>query len=102
MDSLEDYQWQYIPGVEAALGLAHITVNKNAIPNDPQKPMVTSGIRVGTPALTTRGMKEKEMREIADIMDRALTAGIDGPELPKLRNRSLEISRAYPLYPELV
>jgi glycine hydroxymethyltransferase len=87
---------------EEILEKVGITVNKNTIPFDPQKPMITSGIRVGTPALTTRGMKEKEMREIADIMDRALTAGIDDPELPKLRNRSLEITRAFPLYPELV
>ncbi|MBP5789535.1 MAG: serine hydroxymethyltransferase, partial [Neisseriaceae bacterium] len=58
---------------EAALGLAHITVNKNAIPNDPEKPFVTSGIRLGTAAMTTRGFKEEETRElgnlIADVLD---------------------------------
>ncbi|MBR7002568.1 MAG: serine hydroxymethyltransferase, partial [Neisseriaceae bacterium] len=58
---------------EAALGRAHITVNKNAIPNDPEKPFVTSGIRLGTAAMTTRGFKEEETRElgnlIADVLD---------------------------------
>jgi glycine hydroxymethyltransferase len=58
---------------EAALGEAHITVNKNAVPNDPQSPFVTSGIRIGTPAATTRGFKEKEVRDLAgwvcDILD---------------------------------
>src|SRR6202171_4464114 len=50
---------------EAALGRAHITVNKNAIPNDPEKPFVTSGIRIGSPALTTRGFKEAEAKQVA-------------------------------------
>src|SRR5438046_8256058 len=58
---------------EAALGRAYITVNKNAIPNDPQKPMVTSGIRIGSPAITTRGFEEMEAEEVAhmivDILD---------------------------------
>jgi glycine hydroxymethyltransferase len=60
--------------VEAALGQAHITVNKNAVPNDPQTPFVTSGIRIGTPAVTTRGFKEAEVQELAgwicDIIDK--------------------------------
>merc|ERR1712093_816939 len=58
---------------DAALGRAHITVNKNAVPNDPQSPFVTSGLRIGTPAVTTRGFKEAEMSEVAswicDILD---------------------------------
>ena len=54
---------------EAALGKAHITVNKNSIPNDPQKPMVTSGIRIGTPAMTTRGFTEIEAEEVAHLID---------------------------------
>jgi glycine hydroxymethyltransferase len=53
---------------DAALGRAHITVNKNSVPNDPQSPFVTSGIRVGTPAITTRGFKEAECREVATLM----------------------------------
>ena len=59
---------------EAALGRAHITVNKNAIPNDPQKPMVTSGVRIGSPAMTTRGFRKAEAEVlaglIADVLDR--------------------------------
>ncbi len=58
---------------EAVLGSAHMTVNKNAIPNDPEKPMVTSGVRIGTPAMTTRGFKDEEARAtahlIADVLD---------------------------------
>jgi glycine hydroxymethyltransferase len=58
---------------EAVLGSAHMTINKNAIPNDPEKPMVTSGVRIGTPAMTTRGFKEEEARLtanlIADVLD---------------------------------
>ena len=54
--------------VDAWLGAAHITVNKNAVPNDPQSPFVTSGIRVGTPAVTTRGFKEEECRDLANWM----------------------------------
>ncbi|HGM4458156.1 TPA: serine hydroxymethyltransferase, partial [Pseudomonas aeruginosa] len=65
---------------DAALGAAHITVNKNAVPNDPQSPFVTSGIRIGTPAVTTRGFREGECRELAgwicDILD-----DIDNPEV---------------------
>ena len=59
---------------DAALGAAHITVNKNAVPNDPRPPMVTSGIRIGTPAATTRGFKEAEVREVADLIADVLDA----------------------------
>lgn len=86
---------------EEILEAVGITVNKNTIPFDPQKPMITSGIRVGTPALTSRGMREKEMLEIADIMDRALSAGAESAELTVLRGRSQELARSFPLYPEL-
>jgi glycine/serine hydroxymethyltransferase len=54
--------------VDAALGLAHITVNKNSIPNDPESPFVTSGIRIGSPAITTRGFKEEEARQVANLI----------------------------------
>ncbi len=86
---------------EAVLESVGITVNKNTIPFDPESPFVTSGIRIGTPALTTRGMGEEQMREIADIMDRALSAGADSPELEPLRARTRALAEAFPLYPEL-
>ena len=87
---------------EAILERVGITVNKNTIPFDPESPFVTSGIRVGTPALTTRGMKEDQMREIAAIMVDALDAGADSPELEKLHDRVGQLADAFPLYPELV
>jgi len=86
---------------EAILEEVGITVNKNTIPFDPESPFVTSGIRIGTPALTTRGMKESQMETIADVMDRALTAGEGSPALADLRGRSRQLAEEFPLYPEL-
>ena len=86
---------------EAILEQVGITVNKNTIPFDPESPFVTSGVRIGTPALTSRGMGEEEMREIGEIMDHALTLGADHPELAKLRERSRALADAFPLYPEI-
>jgi len=86
---------------EEILESVGITVNKNTIPFDPESPFVTSGIRIGTPALTTRGMREEEMKEIAEIIGRALSVGLDSDELPALRKRSLDLAAAFPLYPEL-
>ncbi|MBM4294546.1 MAG: serine hydroxymethyltransferase [Deltaproteobacteria bacterium] len=83
---------------EKALDRAGITVNKNSIPFDPQSPKVTSGIRVGTPALTTRGMKEPEMEVIADLMHQALDAPEDGARLDKLQARVQEFCRGFPLF----
>ncbi|MBM4275887.1 MAG: serine hydroxymethyltransferase [Deltaproteobacteria bacterium] len=83
---------------EEALDRAGITVNKNSIPFDPRPPKVTSGIRVGTPALTTRGMKEAEMEIVADLMHQALSAPEDGARLDKLQARVLELSRNFPLF----
>lgn len=80
---------------EATLDEIGITVNKNTIPNDPESPFITSGIRIGTPAVTTRGMKEKEMEEIAEIMNLALE-GQHSKE--KLRNRVKNLCSKYPLY----
>jgi len=83
---------------EAALGAAHITVNKNAVPNDPRSPFVTSGIRIGTPAITTRGFKEAESRELAgwicDILDRVEDAGV----VERVRSQVLAITRRFPVY----
>ena len=87
---------------EAVLEEVGITVNKNTIPFDPESPFVTSGIRIGTPALTTRGMKEDQMREIAAVMGDALEAGEESDALPGLRKRIEELADAFPLYPELV
>jgi glycine hydroxymethyltransferase len=86
---------------EEILERVGITVNKNTIPFDPESPFVTSGIRIGTPALTTRGMRDAQMETIADIMDRALSAGADSPELEGLKARSRRLAEEFPLYPQL-
>jgi len=85
---------------EEALGLAGITVNKNAIPFDLQPKTITSGIRVGTPALTTRGMKEGEMRTIADFLHQALKAPDAPDHLAKLKAQVHEFCRHFPLFAE--
>ena len=82
---------------EAILGRAGITVNKNTVPDDPQSPFVTSGIRIGTPALTTRGMAVPEMELIAQLIDRALTRP-DDDTLEGVRNQVRELTAAFPLY----
>jgi glycine hydroxymethyltransferase len=83
---------------ESALGEAGITVNKNAIPYDTNPPMKPSGIRVGTPALTTRGMKENEMRVIAGWIAQALEHRKDPAKLAKIRGEVLEMAESFPLY----
>jgi len=87
---------------EEALGKADITVNRNTIPFDPQKPFITSGIRIGTPAVTTRGMKEDEMREIARLIHRILTNINDESVINEAKKKVRELCEAFPLYPELV
>jgi glycine hydroxymethyltransferase len=85
---------------EAALGKAGITVNKNAIPFDQNPPMVASGIRVGTPAVTTRGMREAEMDLIAELFTRALQTPDDDAALGMVRAEVETLCRKFPLYPE--
>jgi glycine hydroxymethyltransferase len=87
---------------EAALDKAGITVNKNAIPFDQQPPMVASGIRIGTPAVTTRGMREPEMDRIADYITRVLSAPGDDRVLASVKTEVKELCRTFPLYPELM
>jgi len=86
---------------EQALGQAHITVNKNMIPGDPESPFVTSGIRLGTPALTTRGMKEDAMAQVAALIDRALGSPDDAPALERVARDVEALTSDYPLYPDL-
>jgi glycine hydroxymethyltransferase len=83
---------------EEALGKAGITVNKNMIPWDPEKPFTTSGIRVGTPALTTRGMGPKEMALVASLIGRALDAPGDDATLARVRGEVRELCAHFPMY----
>lgn len=85
---------------ENALGKADITVNRNTIPFDPQKPFITSGIRLGTPALTTRGMKELEMKKIARLIDKVLTNINDSKVYSDVKAEVKELTETFPLYCE--
>jgi glycine hydroxymethyltransferase len=84
---------------EAALERAGITANKNLVPFDPRKPAVTSGVRIGTPAVTTRGMRAAEMREIAALLVRVLERPGDAPEQDRVRADVEALCRRFPLYP---
>lgn len=75
-----------------------ITANKNTVPNDPQSPFITSGIRLGVPAVTTRGFKEDDMREVASIIASAICSSDNERELQGLRERSLKLCKKYPIY----
>ena len=83
---------------EAALGRAHITVNKNGIPNDPQKPFVTSGIRIGSPAMTTRGFTEIEAETVAHLVADVLDAPNDEAVAATVRAKVAELCRKFPVY----
>jgi glycine hydroxymethyltransferase len=85
---------------EKALGEAGITVNKNAIPFDVNPPMKPSGVRIGTPAVTTRGMKETEMRQISHWISEALDHRTDAAVLGKIRKQVLGLAEEFPLYVE--
>ncbi|MFV0665789.1 serine hydroxymethyltransferase [Denitromonas sp.] len=83
---------------EAVLGAAHMTINKNAIPNDPEKPMVTSGVRIGTPAMTTRGFKEDEARATANLVADVLDKPKDEAHLAAVRAKVAELTKRFPVY----
>jgi glycine hydroxymethyltransferase len=85
---------------QEALDRAWITVNKNTIPFETKSPMVTSGIRVGTPAVTTRGMKEPEMAQIAALIDRTLSSLGDGSVEARVRDEVQALTSRFPLYAE--
>jgi glycine hydroxymethyltransferase len=84
---------------EAALGRAHMTVNKNAIPNDPQKPAVTSGVRIGTPAMTTRGFKKREAEQLAGYIADVLDKPADEAHLQRVANEVKALCTRFPVYP---
>ncbi len=86
---------------QETLDKAHITLNKNAVPFDDKSPFVTSGIRVGVPAITTRGMVEAQMDEVVEMIDRILMNIDDEKTIEGVRNEVKEFMKAYPLYPEL-
>lgn len=83
---------------EKALDIAGITVNKNTIPNDPQSPFVTSGLRIGTPAVTTRGMKPEDMKKIAALINQALSDHENEANLAEVKTKATEICSRYPFY----
>ncbi|MGY8905000.1 MAG: serine hydroxymethyltransferase [Burkholderiales bacterium] len=83
---------------EAVLGEAHMTINKNAIPNDPEKPMVTSGVRIGTPAMTTRGFKEDEARATAHLVADVLDAPNDAANIAAVRAKVSALTKRFPVY----
>ena len=83
---------------DAALGRAHMTVNKNAVPNDPRPPMVTSGLRIGTPAVTTRGFQEPEVRRLAGWIADVLDHMGDESVVEKKRAEVMALCRQFPVY----
>jgi glycine hydroxymethyltransferase len=83
---------------EAALGKAHITVNKNSVPHDPQKPFITSGIRIGSPAMTTRGMRELEAELLANLMCDVLDSNSDGRVIERVAGEVKKLCKKFPVY----
>jgi glycine hydroxymethyltransferase len=101
---LVDLRAKKITGKEAedVLEAAHMTVNKNAIPNDPQKPTITSGIRIGTPAMTTRGFEEFQAEQVANLIADVLDAPRDAATVDRVRGEVRALCRKYPVYPGAV
>ena len=97
---LVDLRAKNITGKEAerVLGEAHITCNKNAIPNDPEKPFVTSGIRLGSPAMTTRGFKEAEAIQVANLVADVLDNPNDAANIAKVREQVAALTKRFPVY----
>jgi glycine hydroxymethyltransferase len=97
---LVDLRAKKMTGKEAerVLGEAHITCNKNGIPNDPEKPMVTSGIRLGSPAMTTRGFKEAEARQVGNFIADVLDNPNDPENIAKVRTQVAELTKRFPVY----
>ncbi|MBU3560638.1 serine hydroxymethyltransferase [Polynucleobacter hallstattensis] len=97
---LVDLRAKKMTGKEAerVLGEAHITCNKNGIPNDPEKPMVTSGIRLGSPAMTTRGFKEVEARQVGNFIADVLDNPNDADNIAKVRAQVAELTKRFPVY----
>ncbi|MCM5572422.1 serine hydroxymethyltransferase [Burkholderiaceae bacterium FT117] len=97
---LVDLRAKKITGKEAekVLGDAHITCNKNAIPNDPEKPMVTSGIRLGTPAMTTRGFREDEVAQVGHLIADVLDNPQDSDKLARIRDKVDQLTAKFPVY----
>ena len=100
---LVDLNNKDITGKEAEeiLELAGLTVNKNAVPFDTQSRFVTGGIRVGTPAVTSRGLKEQEMKQIAEWINRAILNRKDARQIQNIRSEVRELCERFPLYPHL-
>ncbi|MFN7609227.1 MAG: serine hydroxymethyltransferase, partial [Ralstonia sp.] len=97
---LVDLRAKKITGKEAekVLGDAHITVNKNAIPNDPEKPFVTSGVRLGSPAMNTRGFKEAEAVKVAHLIADVLDNPHDEANIAAVRAKVAELTKQFPVY----
>jgi len=97
---LVDLRSKKITGKEAesALGSAHMTINKNAIPNDPEKPFVTSGVRIGTPAMTTRGFKDEEARLTANLIADVLDNPHDEANIAAVRAKVHTLTAKFPVY----
>ena len=97
---LVDLRAKKMTGKEAerVLGEAHITCNKNGIPNDPEKPMVTSGVRLGSPAMTTRGFKETEARQVGNFIADVLDNPNDADNIAKVRAQVAELTKRFPVY----
>ena len=97
---LVDLRAKKITGKEAerVLQEAHITVNKNAIPNDPEKPFVTSGVRLGSPAMTTRGFRQAEAEQTAHLIADVLDRPRDEANIAAVRARVAELTKRFPVY----